>query len=600
MNALLTSWFPNAPKNEQRTVLRTLSQVARDREKNYTGSGTASFIRQLWLVQDSLPPDWQRRLARLVSEHGEPDEPERPLFVTGWVSRESPLTDAGLSQMEPSEIAQYTRSWTPPGGFDSPNRESLAAAIRAEAAKRPDEFAVAARLFIDTRAIFVRAVLDGLNDSRSSNLELDWGPILALCEWSVAKRAPPPTDDDPDGSDDAPWRWVLDSVAQLLHFGRLDHSSPALSEGDRVWAILSVLLSDMEGGRSGLLSETPDFVHHSLNSTLGKATDAAIWWGIWLTRGVENRPPSDPMPPPLAVVLRTLLADQTEQSLVARASIGHYLPQLIWMDSDWVESNTELLFPSLLDSRFSDAVWDSYLRYGQGGPTPSNYRALSGQYLAAVEVLDPNSNGTRPEEGDPRVRLGTHLIVPYLQGDLEFDGILTSYFDRAPELVRQELLNWLGRDVRGWQQDDDPPVLRAKAFWEWREKALDDITDGKTELLTLAWWCASGLFEPDWIAERLVNALSQGPATTPYYYNAEDMLDVVVGWDDDYVLTGLTILRHVVEQREWAHHSPYLGQAAAIIRRALSVDRDAAYDDAVHIVDLNSRAGHSEIEEVLD
>jgi hypothetical protein len=219
--------------------------------------------------------------------------------------------------------------------------------------------------------------------------------------------------------------------------------------------------------------------------------------------------------------------------LAVHSLFGKYLPNLHYLDKEWVVAHLEDIFPRQPEmSDYWQAAWDGYLFgsrfYGY------LYEILRPYYRYAIEQMALGPQGKAGSELS-RGRLASHLAALYwrgietLEGD---DSLIVLFFDSAPDEVRAGFVTGLGVALKGVKPSaDSDEWLRAKVLWEVRFRMIGgeiaererQLTGFTKELGAFTGWVPlipedlgdfypmieqSGLVSENWDAIRLLEFLS--------------------------------------------------------------------------------------------
>jgi hypothetical protein len=181
------------------------------------------------------------------------------------------------------------------------------------------------------------------------------------------------------------------------------------------------------------------------------------------TRGGENL---DDVPE-AREVLEARLDPQIEPSLAIRSVYGANLTRLTFWADAWLRDHLEQIFQVQGRNERRGIAWETFIRLCR---TDSKTLALLQQeYSAAVAAM--SQEGFAGHRLDARVALGQHLVVNYSQGILDFGkpgDLLETFFTRAPESVRTEVMAFVGRSLAQSNGPIPPEILeRLLTLWNW-------------------------------------------------------------------------------------------------------------------------------------
>jgi hypothetical protein len=210
---LALAWFPSLPADKQSAILAIVDAIpvkylpiwkARFEEHTKappTAEGERKFaslaIRDaVWGWRSVLPVERQAALTGL----GDPDAWRHNLFPP----EESPLSESDLSARPISDVVAFLKSWRP---LEQPQRQTvtaLAQELRKAVGRDPATYAANAERFAGLSPIYVRRVLEGLQNAAANQRDFKWAKVLSLIDSVYAQfqqpiaSLPAAEGDDPD------------------------------------------------------------------------------------------------------------------------------------------------------------------------------------------------------------------------------------------------------------------------------------------------------------------------------------------------------------------------------------------------------------------
>ena len=478
-----------------RTLWRVLSAETRDRVLSWIETGRdrddddperKGWWQYRWLLSLRHDLDDRRRELLLTLSEGrsEPDDPDRnyATWTTSW-GPESPYTASELEALSFDEIRQVLETWEPTDRTFGVNYEGLGRELRTAVGHKPREFAHAYKKWFGLRHTYVRNIVEGLQDALTAGQQLQWKPVLELCEhvlaqpWVIAPR-PQSFGDDPD------WSWSRKGVASLVEAGLRAKRSIPKRHRTQVWGIIARLLEDADpnpqteaGERDGGL----DAFTRSINSVRGVAVHAACYYGTWLHHRnlVSTRDFS--AAPELRLALERRLDAEIDGSACSRSVLAHHLRRLYWLDAGWADAHVDEVFRWEPNARtLSLDVWHAYT--GWGGPVevvvnrvlPHYFTAL-GHYAAAND-LDRDCRSTL-----------AHLAIVWLTSIPARADVLGEIAALDDNRVNAAFVDVLSEVLsHRKRQDRAKDAARAEKFWSNRLDAIEpDAGQHQEELFEL-------------------------------------------------------------------------------------------------------------------
>ena len=484
-------------------LLNELPQEQMEDEKQYHRQ-RYWVLRRLLAIKDFLPSDEHRRvLKELRDEYGEPDYPSLLSYTRAVFGSVSPKTSEELSKLSHEEILAELRKELPFDFADGPTQEGLADALEAAIASTPQHFApIAPELFgPDIPPIYTYHALWGFREAWKESKSFNWEFVLDLCD-KVSRTSEEVTENG-EPPDMQPGYWMMtyasarSAVADLLEIGvaRADNAIPQ-EFLDRVRDILLVLADDPnpspEYERKWCVERPHGMLDLSLNVTRGKAVETLLLYALHVARiseqeeetGKKPFPPGSRMQEVVKDKLTEKLDKRADPSLAVHSLFGRFLPNLHYLDEEWVVAHLEDIFPRRAEiSDYWEAAWDGYLFgsrfYGY------LYEILRPYYRYAIEQMALGAQGKAGSELS-RGRLARHLAALYwrgvetLEGD---DSLIPLFFNSAPDEIRAGFVVGLTAALREIKPSaDSEEWRRAKALWEARFRAIGEIAEREGQL----------------------------------------------------------------------------------------------------------------------
>jgi hypothetical protein len=533
---LLKEQFQNLSPPDQETILRWIDYGPSDIEERSAGwskerGGPPSAeeiagykkhwqMKQLALIQNSLPESWAEKYAAIASGMRPPEHPEFESYVSsGYVGYTSPRTLEDLKAMPFSELREFLRSWTPEarGLGQGPTRAGLGKMIEDMVSLEPRKYTDSVELFYGLDPTYVRSFLEGIGQALAKDRHFPWMPVLDLCQWAVNQERSIPGRKIDRWTEDTDWGWTRARILRLLSAG-FDEGSNQLPFETRtkVWSILSTLTEDPDPTEDEKDREHRDEGHHlqrAINTVRGRAMEAVIEYGLWVRKHLNVTHTADKpftssfqLMPEVRQVLDKHLDQQSEHSLAIRAIYGTWFPWLALLDREWTEENTSEIFPPDRADIW-DASWESYILFRE--PYNDALPLLNSTYMHAI--LTATTTQVRGNVPKTQSHLAQHLMTFYWRGllGIEPGGLIHEFFARSQDEVRAEAIEFLGRSVKHVEHGIPGNLLeKLLALWSWRLSAIKQhpVTSSK-EAAAFGWWFGSGKFDHDWSIRQVITIL---------------------------------------------------------------------------------------------
>jgi hypothetical protein len=533
---LLRSFFSRLSEDTKNTLLAWIAegpertQIASRIEKARGEAASNQEIEQaakhwqlehLAIIRQHLPPEWQDRCQRLVTEFDEPQHPEFLTYTEVRMGDESPIASSELRTMSPQEIAATVRNWRPEYDPFGPSVEGLAHAVGEAARSRAEEMSSQASLFIGAAPPYIRQLLGGWREAVTQGDRIDWAAVLALCQWLVQE----PRDTQGivlSGMLDPDWGWARAGAAHLFYIG-LDTSQgeiPFTLRGE-VWEVLRLLTMDpdpsveQEVGRDGSSLQSL-----SINSVRGEALHAVVKYALWLRRNMDETGDKERVDagfgemPEVRDVLDYHLDVLRDPSLAIRAVYGQWLPWLVLLDTRWVERALPLLFPEAPEKEaYWQAAWQTYVT--MSAPYDATFELIRDVYERAVDaVADSVNEKNSPDRAAEH--LAEHLMVFYWRGKIDMGEreLVERFFTNAHDELRGHAIEFVGHSLHNTSAPVPGMILdRLQRLWESRlAEARCDLDSHKRELGAFSWWAAAEVFDDNWVLGQLKSLVESGVA----------------------------------------------------------------------------------------
>jgi hypothetical protein len=555
---------------------------------------------KLGFIEGSLSGEWRERYDDLLTKFGRPRRPpEFRFWSISWVGPTSPIGRDALGALADDDLISFLTSWQSPSGEMSPSPGGLGRELTSLVTEQPRRFSILAQKLVGLSPIYIAASLRGFVEALRKGLNIEWPSVLTLCAWAV-EQEDVPTAPDSQGE----WSVVREEATYLLQEGFSQKS------GDRrvpfflrqqAWSVIERSVRDPDPTPSREAKNHGDPYGTAINSARGTALIAAVGYGLWVRRHLEREAPGAGLAemPELRAVLEDHLDLRRDTSMAVRSVYGRHFPQLVYLDRAWVSGHTEQIFPRdrSLES-FRKTAWDWYL---QGPFFEPCYSILADHYSVAVdEIASASSVSSIPYS--PIGHLAGHLMTLYWQGVLSIDepqGIFVRFFALAPDPLRAEAVDVVGRSLRG-DPSNVPSEVRARLerFWAWRiaqAKQTGEQERGE-ELAAFGRWFASSVFEDEWALERLKETLTLSDWLRPSHLELGRLAALAEARPREAV----ECVRLMID-RDQDGMLPLGGRAEskAILAAGIASNDSEARDQAVGLINRLISRGHLDFRELL-
>lgn len=558
-------------------------------------------------IRDHLNGHWQAFYKEMLALHGEPEMADLPFRMGPMehIQDESPYTAEQLAAVPFVDAVRMVATWKPDpqDGFRSRRSvEGLSSTFARFVASNVENSARNAEMLIGAPAVYVRRLIQAVDDAIKAGSTIPLGPVLSLAEWVLTRPAAEvtsPNDDSP--MVDNNWQWCRDAMASLIeHVGQAKGGDgrPRYGEDMRgaIWSVVSKLA---DGPAVTYLSDADDEVHPSLkdwssrmlNSTRGKAVEAVFDYADWVASLLVPGPRSDAgleggfdQMPEVRECLEHQL-EREDEDFAGRAAFGAKVGLMYWLDRAWLKTHADDIFDlSAVDADASTslgwAAWNTFLAYHR--PHIEYYRLLKKQYDIAVqhaEALEAERSG----EETPFANMAEHLVVLFARGDFGAtledalkvdDAILARLVTKTREPVRTHALEFVGRSLSDDGALVDAVVQRFMQLWDfyWSEVGQADAADDPTSV-TFGRWFSCGKFPTDWSLDRLWAFVQVVPRPEPDSSIAERLAAIC---NENPQLAAQILKKLVDGDVEGWRVSGWNNEAKAILRCAMAAGGQAS------------------------
>lgn len=416
-----------------------------------------------------------------------------------WVTERSPIEPERLRTASIGELAEAVAAWVPEGGIDRPTLRGLEADLAQLAAEEPSRALALARELLESKETprGLSGILEGLRKACDAKTETPLAELEELLH-SILSFYPE--------ARAAEWRQVRVAAIETVQHVFLEEMAQA--HLDRLMADVEQLLRDPATWDDDVAVElsTMNGVMAAIYTLAGRAATTLVRLAML---EYNNRLGGEDDNSERAMTLRLELAARLRPSIElilerngrpaigARAALGTYLPQLVWLDTPWWTERAAVLVGSGVTDPLGNPIGSAYLAGSRF--FDKTFRALRPWYADAAR----RANADIPSEGsrswEPERHLIEHVVIAVVRGEASPGD--------ADELVEQAVRNVPVPDLthaywtifRGWsdtEEDDErvPPefVERLVRFWSWRLDELEQMGPSArrgAEADGLLWFC---------------------------------------------------------------------------------------------------------------
>ncbi|MDE2462089.1 MAG: hypothetical protein KGO02_00025, partial [Alphaproteobacteria bacterium] len=347
--ALARAWFPSLSSGIQQQILAVVDGApdryrdvwkqrfeaqnnkppTADNERKFN----ASVVRDLlWLWRSALPDERQAALTSIVEELGDPDawrrqfdEPDAP-----------PPAAPSFSSAPIDDIIAFLKTWRPPPEGKRETATALAQRLRNAAIENAALYSANAVRFFEVPSLYVRAVLEGLENASNNRADLDWNGAIALIAQVIQSGERPSGGLEGDDTDSS---WCCKAAANLLASG-LRQGAQAIPFTHET-LVIDVIQEFYRTAPQQPVTESFEESYRSYpffgaqGTARGTAVELVLVSLFWLSKdagSVVGRSPKAALDnlPSFRAILDAELRDVTSSGRIPRAIIGRYLTWLFY------------------------------------------------------------------------------------------------------------------------------------------------------------------------------------------------------------------------------------------------------------------------------
>ncbi|OGU55969.1 MAG: hypothetical protein A2X64_08845 [Ignavibacteria bacterium GWF2_33_9] len=339
-----------------------------------------------------------------------PSKIEHPGFnswsESSW-GYKSPIKDTDLLTKSIEEIVEYLNNFEEKDRWEEPSIDGLSETLRICVSENPNKFSDGISSFLAVKQIFQHSLLWGFSEALKSEKTIDWQSIIKFIKELINAKSFWVEDYTENLYNYR--NWIISQIADLINFGTSNDAhafEPSLLPDAEY--ILLLLIDNAESN----YNEMQDVINSVLNSNKGKIYTAMINYSLRYAR-LFKKDDENKWINSIKELFNKNLDKNIEPSIDFSVVVGEYLPNLYYLDKEWVTSNINILFPED-DNKYWEPAFTGYLYY-TSSVYSHLYKLLSenGHYLKALQI------DFKDEHANERV--AQHICVAYLEGWEDID-----------------------------------------------------------------------------------------------------------------------------------------------------------------------------------
>ena len=536
---IILDWVEAGPKNVQQQIENYETTTGqRATPEDIERHRRRWQCKRLWPCHTHLPQAWRERYVVLMEEFGElePAPPMREMREIA-VGERAPRSEEDLRALTPIALREYLVNWIPDQTmFPRSTLSDLAVVVTSVVAAFPGPYADSSQLWKGLDPTYLNGIVRGFVKALQADLRFAWAPVLSLCSWALEQPRAIPERSVDRWEGDPDWGGTRWSMVELLRVGFQDETfGIPINLRDVAWHLLEILMMDPdpEGGEDEEDSEGPSHsMHRAINSIRGRAIEGLIiYYPGWIKRqtGDASLPR---LPAEAQAVLDQHLDPTIDPSLAIRSLYGRWFPWILVIDQDWATAAVPRIFPDAAPQYWL-AAWNGFICFNTA--YEQVFEPLQAVYAKAISQLGRQADQSDDTRQLRDERLAGHLMNFYWQGRYPLDhqdGLVRQFFSQAPDKVRAEAIEFIGRSLDRTNGPVEPVVLdRLQRLWVWRlEQARRDPAASQTELKAFGWCFGSSKFEARWAIENLLDVLRLTNSIDPDFQVLERLPDYAAGF----------------------------------------------------------------------
>jgi hypothetical protein len=464
---LLQEHFADLAEEEKAASLEAIRQIPIPKGSK-DPARSLKRIQQRWLLAiagKSYQPaeEWFAELQADPSLGRLSDHPDFESYMESWVGPgPTPYSVQELVAFaEAGAIVEKLNSFEPKDDWRGPTMEGLVSALNEAVRTAPEPFLQLLPEFLKAERRFQHCVIWGLKqaweakDGKQAEVdwEVGWQKLVTFFEHLIGK----PEFWDERVSEGTAFvgnrDWVVSAVSEFLDVGtRNDERAYSGGLLPHTWPLIEILLKNA----SSVVQPPDDAMTEAINSPKGKAVEVLFSQALRVCRASDKEGGSHAE---AWTAIRPLFDGELEKCKNANYEFstlaGAYLPQLDYMDREWLKTKVDLIFPPECPANSTCAI--DGLAYAQF--TRPVYTLLAGRGVLD-RALTYDLKGRNARE-----KLLERIAAGYLWGEEALESSRFSYLFKSELPGDLEIVARVFWSVRGGQLSTTQENL-VREYWE--------------------------------------------------------------------------------------------------------------------------------------
>jgi hypothetical protein len=359
----------------------------------------------------AFDPDFKELYEKMIKITHAPKAELRPAIgrvETRWGPGPSPLSKEELLQISNEELAVYLSEFKTQHPWEGPSVGGLADMLKEAVKEQPEKFVSNLSPFLKSGYLHIYEILWGIRDAWNGKKQVEWDKLFKFIKEYIASDEF--WQDRYQIVEDERWhadhKWVIGIIGELIQDGSRDDG----------WAFSEKYIKDAEEILFTIFSklkkeeqrEIKDPITHALNTIHGKMTIALIYLALRIARIGDRKGTQASIK--WSSAIKTQYENLLKEEIIeAYTLLGQYMPNLFYLDEDWVR--TKIKYFTSIEKEY---LWSAFM-YGYlfiGRVYDDLYTLMRSHYLKAIEKSF--------EEESADERLGQHISLGYLKGREDF------------------------------------------------------------------------------------------------------------------------------------------------------------------------------------
>jgi len=363
-----------------------------------------AYYKKEWLSALTTTNDPDVISAYQKYEAIEPYQPDHPGFdfwmETRWGGNVSQIDKDELLKKSNAELAKYMRDFKETGGWREPDRRDLSIAFRDCVSNHPEQYSADLAPFLDVNRMYQHALIWGLYDAWHAEKTFPWNNVLKFISELIASGE---FWSEIPGTVNYSYRnQLIGQIADLIKEGTKDDRHAFDSGLLPVAEEIVLILAEKTNFQ---IEEDNGFMYLALNSPRGQVFSSMINYSLRHSRlfGKDTAR----WVKPIKQHFDGLLSSPTPPPIEFFVTLGLYLPNLLYLDNEWVVGKVNQIFP-LNDEKSWEAAFTGYL-YSTNAVSRDLYMLLrqNGHYQKGLKTDFADSHCVQ--------RIAGHICVGYLE-----------------------------------------------------------------------------------------------------------------------------------------------------------------------------------------